>query len=262
MKREKSKIIKKEFKELSALAVPRQMTRDNKHRFSDVVQLLHGYYDSHMVSQKGTDGVLHDLTTRGTLLPSSLMESFHTFRRTMVRSTFGAQIVDFKMHSTLIAVNSVTSILNSVTGISFQGLANYSDLAAVFDEYQFTRNGEIVYYPNTQNFNAATGPSTVPMAIGVIDYDDSSILSSVGNALSYDTARILALSPSYDSSDALRCAVRWPLVFIGQPDMVWTTTATNNVVAWLKIYAYNTVAASLTYGYNVFTVRMRFRQMN
>jgi hypothetical protein len=182
-------------------------------------------------------------------------------RRGIVSSVFGAQIIKLKMHSILSPVTtSVGGILTSVLGMAYNGFANQSALAAAFDEVRFTTSrNKFIYYPQL----VAAGSNSNLLAVAVLDYDDSSPLSSTNNALQYDTARMVNMGCVPRSANAEESSVKWEVDLMGQPDLVWASTQNyTSGVAYLKFYNVSSLASSTTFGYVMYVCEMEFRQAN
>jgi hypothetical protein len=192
----------------------------------------------------------------------SNFDEYSRARREMSNNVFGAQEYRVKMHSIIQPVTTaVGGILTSVFGMAYNGLANQASFASAFDEVRFEANGhQFNYYPQLN----ASGANSNLLAVGVVDYDDASAISSTNNALQYDTARLFNIGCNPATADAEESKVHWDVHLKGQPDTVWQSTASATLgVAYLKMYNVTpSLASSTTFGYVIYTSTVLFRQAN
>jgi hypothetical protein len=112
------------------------------------------------------------------------------------------------------------------------GISGWSSFAALFDEYR-VRKAKLVVMPGFIGLGSAaigTGTGTTQFVRMVVDYDDSTAISSSTAALLYDTGVDFPLGSSVPAKHVLKALPE------GQPDLAWVTTATPIVPFWFKFY--------------------------
>ncbi len=131
------------------------------------------------------------------------------------------------MSRNVLAATTATNITQtySMTAAQFQ---DFSDLAAVFDEYR-PIGGEIYYVPGSWPVFTigATHQANLETSIGVIDYDNATALASFNEGLEYDTKKWFNLV-SATGETAEKTITRWPVQFERLPDQEWLDTATTS----------------------------------
>jgi len=155
------------------------------------------------------------------------------------------------------ASSAVTSsgggVITAVVQCDLSGIPNWASWALLFDEYQFVAVD--LYYEPLLLPNTSTGLVTSAPCCVVIDYDDAAALTSNAQAMQYDTMHIWHLMN-------FQHGYKMKAYFQGQPDLVWTTTASPAIPLWFKFYNYgSTFTASTTYGLTYLDITIRFRQV-
>jgi len=201
------------------------------------------------------------LTDRCKDMPPDTLNSYRNFKKDMINNVFGSQMVRMKLRSVPFNItSSVGGITTAVIPMAYSGLSNNSDLTNVFDEVRFLPPMEFTYYSQYNNY----GVNSNYLLVGVIDYDDSSVLATTQQALSFDTARVFYANIVPGHADSYETACKWHGKLIGQPDGVWnTTTSYTQPVAWFKTYNLSpAIVSSTTLGFIVYTNEVEFRQSN
>jgi hypothetical protein len=174
------------------------------------------------------------------------------FFRTMTNEILGTWEPEhwFRLGTVSTVVGS-TGIITTVLGINFQGCSLADEFEAIFDEVQ-------VVGPFHVEFRSYVTSTTHEYAIGVIDYDNNTVLASIEGALAYDTAKIFVLNPYYVGDESI---VHWTGHIQGGPDDNWISIASVSSVAYWKAYSYANVSGSTIYGTLSYRLLCRLRQM-
>jgi hypothetical protein len=142
-------------------------------------------------------------------------------------STFfkGTQAPTIRLYLARTDVTQVNNTANSsVLQVSAAQFLNFSDLAAVFDEYRVI-GGEILYFQQI----IADAHLVTEVAVGVIDYDNATALGSFDAGASHDTKKYFMLrGVTPEKVEASPC--RWPMKFEKLPDQDWIDSATTSTV--------------------------------
>jgi hypothetical protein len=171
--------------------------------------------------------------------------------RNVTRKVFGTFMPKLPFRSYDPAVIASTSgVVTLVVTLETSVLAGFGYWGTIFDEYHPTGPFTITYFPT---FSA--GPALVA---GVIDYVDSTALSSKSAAMIYDTVKVF--SASFTGGNEQR--IHWNGHLSGIPDMTWLDTSnTGQDFAYWKSFAFAATSGSQTYGYLWFEdVWIEFRQ--
>jgi hypothetical protein len=171
--------------------------------------------------------------------------------RNMTRKVFGTYMpkLPFKSYQPA-AVSSTTGVIVTVVSLQSSVLAGFGYYASIFDEYRPIGPFRALFYP--------TFVSSVQLLVGVIDYVDSTPLSSSASGMLFDTARVFA---AVYGGGRVEPTV-WPGHLLGIPDLTWldTSVTSTNFAHW-KAYAFAATSGSQTYGYLWFEdVMIEFRQ--
>lgn len=166
----------------------------------------------------------------------------------------GTQIPTIRMYLESGQVtSSAGSIVNTVYSINADSLITFSSLAAFFDEYRFIK-GKIKYQPLVFSVDAGGVYNSAGCAVGVIDYDDNSALTTLDGGLDFDTHKFFPLTGHSPTT--------WTMEPAFQPDQTWITTATTNTLC-CAFKAYGTgstgLGASIPYGLLTGHFDMQFR---
>jgi len=168
----------------------------------------------------------------------------------------GTQNPAFRLYIGISNVTLVTStIYTTVFVIEGSSLGNFTDFAAIFDEYRVIV-GEVWYLHKGCDMTTNAGTARVGSGHGcaVIDYDESTALASDAAAALFDTRKFVNFVSNYHShGDLDRHKIVWPLKFEKLPDQEWIDTATGTTdFAYWKPYI---VAAEVNVGgtYGVLT---------
>jgi hypothetical protein len=172
------------------------------------------------------------------------------------RNLFGTTEVgiDLALISTNISVSG--GLFSPIYTIQYTDVHDNAAWSTIFDEYSFV-HGTLTYEPvYQQSAGNATG-GTQYLGVGAIDYDDNTPLTSVNQAVGYDTAKWFPMAPiQYHPTS-------WSFHFIGQPDKVWVDSANNSTPAFWKgisdqsPFAMGNVAVGRMHG----RVLIKFRQV-
>lgn len=141
-----------------------------------------------------------------------------------------------------------TTVVGSCSGSPGSGFgagAGWSHLIATFDEYRVL-GFEIRYVPYDR-YNRGTTVYTVPV-VCVHDYDNSSALTSYGDADSYASMRMLSLDTPW----------KVKITMSGIENSLFINSTTNTSFYWLKFFG-SGATASTAYGHVFITYRVQFR---
>lgn len=168
----------------------------------------------------------------------------------------GGQYPTIRLYVTTVPINLASATnYSTVFNLTFAGLLNNSDLAAVFSEYRVIR-GMLELYPSvTQPVSGSIDPSNV--AIAVIDYIDTSALASFDGGVAYDTKKFF--STNMTQTQLAMKPVRWPLEFEPLPDQEWVDTSSSVVFCSWKPFIAHSIASTPTVGLLTGWVDVQFR---
>ncbi len=125
----------------------------------------------------------------------------------------------------------------SVFPIEGAALGNFSDFAAVFDEYRVISG--MVEYRRKNVMNIRNSSATTDIlcpgvnGLAVIDYDDNTAIASMAAGTLYDTKKRVNFAyvqsgPMSCEEDDSRDVARWPLKFEKLPDQDWIDSGTGS----------------------------------
>lgn len=187
-----------------------------------------------------------DPKSRQRFLPPSTLANF----RSMARTILGVQEPIIRLRSGLSSNSSSSGVFNPVVSISWFGSNYYQYWAELFDEYQ-------IIYARVHAFPAYNNNSTDGLNryyVGVIDYDDSSPLSSISGSLLYDTSKVVSGVQSTPQPET------WEVRPVGIPDLTWTATSTDRTVAYWKAYNFAGIGGSVAICQLYYEYQVRLRQ--
>lgn len=187
---------------------------------------------------------------------SSLDSEKRKFYRSYVPEFLGTQQPTFRLRTGFTTLTTTaTPNLVTVIGMDSSGITQWTGLAAIFDEYRILK-AKLHVQPTYQSFGAsATAIAAMPV-ICVVDYDDATALSSLTNAIQYDTARTLYMGASNCKTHIVEARPE------GQPDLAWVTTASPTIPFYWKFWSVSTlIPTSLGMGYAYIEVEIEFRQV-
>lgn len=150
---------------------------------------------------------------------------------------------------------TATPNLIQVVSMDVTGITQWASFANIFDEYR-VRKASLKVVPAYVNFGAAATALSAMPCICVVDYDDGTALSSLSNAIQYDSAEIMYLG----SNDSRTLSITaFPE---GQPDLAWVTTSSPTVPFWFKFWSISTlIPNNAAIGYCYLEVEIEFRQI-
>jgi hypothetical protein len=185
-------------------------------------------------------------------------ESVNLFKkqgRFLVRELFGTQEPELKLSFQHFNIASTSTIYAQVITLKWGLIKDNSLWASVFDECQML-HGKLTF---SSFLPGAMGQPSI-MAVGAIDYDDSTPLSSFDQGLAYDTSKVFSLNPMTFVN------TKWFWHSQGQPDLQWISTQTINtdICYWKTVNDSDTATpgSSTKYGTLYGTANVRFRQVN
>jgi len=111
--------------------------------------------------------------------------------------------------------------------IEYSAVHDNAAWSTLFDEYKLM-HGWVRYEPQWQQSYGSAAGGPLYLGIGVIDYDDSTALTTMASANGYDTAKWFPLSPIEYHTET------WEFFSQGQPDLEWTDSSTNKQIGWWK----------------------------
>jgi len=225
---------------------------------SAVIMTLHNLLPPQLVSNKFPPkpysdyaAIVSSIPARVASLSETELRAFKSVRGTLVKEIFGTQEITIRIRSDAVTDGYTAGIVDTpVLNIDYQQLHDQGSWAALFDEY-IIRRGHAHWFSYLDAFSA----DNRGMAIGAIDYDDSATVSSIANLMAYDTHKV------YSPCTSFNIVHSWPFVCQGPPDISWTTTATNLVVAYFKFYCFNNTATIGTAYTMWYDAEVSFRQI-
>ncbi len=178
------------------------------------------------------------------------------FMRGHIREFLGTQQPIITCRTGVTTLTTSGTNLTQVVSMDVTGVAAWSSIANLFDEYR-VRKACLHVVPLYSGFgSAATALAAMPV-INVIDYDDSTALASLTNAVQSDTSEIMHFGKS--NSKVMRSKVAHPE---GQPDLAWVTTASPTVPFWFKFWSISTlVPSTAAIGYCFIELDLELRQL-
>lgn len=196
------------------------------------------------------------------VLNVEMHKTYLTLMRQMAKNIFGVWQPKIMMKSaddtnggTPVVTNAGSTLVNALT-VQSSVLASISLLWAIFDEYRPVGPFRCFFTPSDTSTSRLYG-------IGVIDYSNSGVLTSVSEAMSYDTMKIFDVVPYHFADSGI---AKWKGHVVGIPDLTWITSGTNAIYAYWKTYSFNAAdgswSISSTYGYWTFEIEIEFRQLN
>ncbi len=173
-----------------------------------------------------------------------------------VRTLFGTQQPILNVTTGVTTLTSSGTNLTQVVAMDVSGVAAWSSLANLFDEYR-VRRAQLHIQPLYSGYGGTASTLAAMPIIVVVDYDDATAIASLTNAMQYDTKKILFLGSAMPTN--LKSKLAQPE---GQPDMAWVTTATPVTPFWWKFWSItNLIPSSAAVGYCYITAEIEFRQM-
>ncbi len=186
------------------------------------------------------------------VLSESDKEAYSKYRGELVKSAFGTVMPAIKCQLVDIAVTPTAGVLTTVYSVEYGNVNDNSLFTSMFDEYMFVK-AKMEWIPYRQAGFSTSG--SIAMAIGVVDYVDATALSSSAQAFSFDTRRFF-----YLENPGKPYREEWPMRFLDPPDEEWNQTGTSPDMGYLKLYAWQGVGGSTTYGTIHGYCTLRFRQ--
>ncbi len=178
------------------------------------------------------------------------------FMRGHVREFLGTQQPILRVRTGLTTLTTTGTNLTQVVAMDVTGIAAWSSLANVFDEYRVRRAVLWIVQTYSGYGSAATAMAAMPVIV-VVDYDDATAIASLTNAIQYDTSKVIHLgthSPKLHSSKVAHPE--------GQPDLAWVTTSSPTVPFWWKFWSItNLVPSTAQIGSCYIEAEVEFRQV-
>jgi len=192
------------------------------------------------------------LHKRLSALPSGTVNHVRELARSTVVHVLGTQEPVFELGVTARTVNVTTGVVSSSIPYTFGNVVDSVYFSYIFDEVQW-HHGWLTYH---SHYVLTTQGNTVP-CVGAIDYDDGSSPSTADEVWMYDTAKFFdaVITPGYLKE------VTWEVKLQGQPDMVWTTTASGPNIFWWKAVNYTAMTATSDCGELYGRFVFKFRQI-
>lgn len=173
----------------------------------------------------------------------------------MYRDVFykGTQNPVLRLHTTQNQLaSSGAGVINTVQFLSLGQILGFGDWNNVFDEYRFIR-ARFEYIPYSKGALMPITTTTFALMapiVGMVDYEDSTALTSFASGLGYQTAKVFAPNE--------RCV--WDVDLDWSPDTDWTSSQTTGTVfASVKFYG-NNLTFSQAYGALYGWIDVQFRQ--
>ncbi len=178
------------------------------------------------------------------------------FMRGHIRNFLGTQQPIIRCRTSFTTLTTSGTNLTQVVAMDVTGVTAWSSLANLFDEYR-VRRATLHIQPLYQSYGAsATALAALPIIV-VVDYDDSTAIATLANAIQYDTYKILYLGTSNPKNLKSK-----PALPEGIPDLTWVTTATPTVPFWWKFWSLTTlVPSTAAVGYCFIEAEIEFRQL-
>jgi len=144
----------------------------------------------------------------------------------------GTQIPSFVLREEFPITVTGATLYNTVIAVNLSQFSQSADFANIFDEYRaiWARvhwDAKSLFYENT-----ATGPQTTKSGFGraVIDYGDSTALTTASIAVGYDTMKRLCLD-----ARSMYASQSWQVKFEPLPDQEWIPVASQSInFCWWK----------------------------
>jgi hypothetical protein len=202
--------------------------------------------------------------------PRAVQPNYDTGQIVPVDCTFPRRIRDNAIYnivqsfeSTATATSSTIANTYTYNNFVFNLMDQNSQLSAVFDQYR-VQMLEFTYYPriNVVDGNSA-GPTNSGFFHTVIDYDDSSLLTSIGQALDYPNCLVTPGSVIQKRTFVPHVAVAaYAGAFTSFANMgpTWIDCTSNGVVHYGVKTAWTVTSQALTYDV-VCRVWMQFRNV-
>lgn len=186
-----------------------------------------------------------------------LDKSRKSWIRGHVSEILGTQQPTFTMRTGMTTlVTNATPNLVQVVAMDVTGLAAWSSIANIFDEYRVKR-AKLCIVPSYSGYGASATTIAAMPVIVVVDYDDATAIASLTNALQYDTHKEIYMGSS--NSKTFYSKEARPE---GQPDLAWVTTATPTVPFWFKFWSVtNLIPSSAQMGSCYIECDIEFRQV-
>ncbi len=187
---------------------------------------------------------------------SAMSPGMLSFMKGHVREFLGTQQPIFKLRTSFTTLTTSGANLTQVVAMDVTGLSPWSSFANIFDEYRVRKAVLHIVQLYTGYGGTASTLAAMPIIV-VVDYDDSSALASLANAIQYDTAKIVHFGSAnpkvHNSKEAIP---------EGQPDLAWVTTASPTVPFWWKFWSLTTlVPSTAAVGYCYIEAEVEFRQV-
>lgn len=177
------------------------------------------------------------------------------YMRMMAANLFHTQEIIMRLKLIPSMLSSSSGIFVPVYNISWANVHDNAAWATIFDEFKFLK-GWIRYEPVYQDTLGISAGGLKPLAIGVIDYDDSTVINTFASANGYDTAKWFAMAPIEYRTET------WDFHCQGQPDKEWQdTTAATVIPAYWKAITDAPISGSINYGRVHGEVWIQFRQV-
>jgi hypothetical protein len=174
----------------------------------------------------------------------------------------GTQFVEVRLY---LADQTITftgsTAYNTVYQVVVTNCSNWASFAVIFDEFRYLR-GEVCYVPQQ-----LPPLQAVANGIAVLDYGDSTALTSMTEALSYDNKKMFNayITPNVNMHPTQGSAF-WPVQITNQPDKAWTPVGSVpafGMCTWKPRFdAAQVPATILSPGYVTGWIDVQFRGMN
>jgi hypothetical protein len=169
-----------------------------------------------------------DFQFRLGLLNNPSREVFNTQKRAIIQQMLGTQEPKVKLHFSSVDVNNSSTLgIVKTVSVKWSQVMDYSSWSALFDEVRPLEG--LCVYRGTYLLSSSTSGG-VPVLVGVIDYADSTDLSTFDQGLAFETAKVFSAA-----AGSMLPEVEWPFYVQGPPDINWlSVTDTSTTWLWWK----------------------------
>jgi len=173
-----------------------------------------------------------------------------------IRTVLGTQQPVMKLRTSFTTLSTTgTPNLVQVVSMDVTGTTQWASFANIFDEYR-VRRATLKVVPQYTGFGSTAAALSAMPVICAVDYDDGTAISSLANAIQYDSAKVIYLGSAKPSTMKITASPE------GQPDLAWVTTATPTVPFWFKFWSLSTlIPTSATIAYCYIEHEIEFRQI-
>jgi len=194
-------------------------------------------------------------------LPSGpAREAFLRNYKTMLIGVLGME-PEVEAESTPQTITIAVGVINAVIAITPSSLLGINNLYDVFDEYRYMSHGIKVRYQPSITYGTLKA-DRLQVATGVIDYADAFALSSINQALAFETKKVFALETLNCPAHDLNLQVpTWDVELQLNDVLNWYVSGgTVTVPCWWKSYNFDTfLNGTNTTGAIRYTMRLKFR---